>query len=384
MIDTIVLTIPKSKYIIMDYDKFSPSVRGFFERPYYSLGSRNNFSCKQNPTKKDFLSGIYKPRLTVTKRVRKGGYVTPLRIEFSIPKLIFSNNFDEIQENDFEIVIRKLRERLKDMEILIKESDLINANVSAIHFSKNIALTDYSSCSMVINDLAKINLTKRLDLNKTSFRNGGQIIYYHSNSYEIAIYNKIKDLEQAKVSEKRSIEKDNIIQLNLLDNLNKKKPFEVLRIEVRLNDRNKIKRLLKRLNIDLEPTFVNLFNQDISKSILTYFWDEIVKNTSFLSIDIREPFYLLEIIIKNNPNIKNSKALKLLASIIIMQNAGTRNFRNLINKSSKNNRFWYSLMKEIKLLNLPMDSRYNPITEISEFIRRFKSLKLKYYQLKKI
>ena len=270
------------------------------------------------------------------------------------------------------------------MEIQIKESDLINANVSAIHFSKNIALTDYSTCSMVINDLAKINLTKRLDLNKTSFRNGGQIIYYHSNSYEIAIYNKIKDLEQVKVSEKRSIEKDNVIQLNLLDNLNKIKPFEVLRIEVRLNDRNKIRRLLKGLNIALESTFVNLFNQDISKSILTYFWDEIMKNTRFLSIDTREPFKLLEMIIKHNPNIKNSKALKLLASIIVMQNAGARNFRNLINNSSKNNRFWYSLKKEIKLLNLPMDSRYNSITEVSKFIRRFKPLKLRYHQLEKI
>ncbi|GAH46223.1 unnamed protein product [marine sediment metagenome] len=196
MIDTIVLTIPKSKYIIINYDRFSPSVRGFFKRPYYNLGARNNFSCKQNPTKKDFLSGIYKPRLTVTKRVRKGGYVTPLRIEFSIPKLIFSNNFDEVQENDFELVIKKLKERLKDMEILIEENDLINANVSAIHFSKNIALTDYSSCSMVINELAKINLTKRLDLNKTSFRNGGQIIYYHSNSYEIAIYNSIIEISK--------------------------------------------------------------------------------------------------------------------------------------------------------------------------------------------
>jgi hypothetical protein len=89
-------------------------------------------------------------------------------------------------------------------------------------------------------------------------------------------------------------------------------------------------------------------------------------------------------IIKNNPNIKNSKALKLLASIIVMQNAGARNFRNLINNSSKNNRFWYSLMKEIKLLNLPVDSRYNSITEISKLIRSFKPLKLKYHQLERI
>ena len=43
------------------------------------------------------------------------------------------------------------------MGILIKKEDLINANVSSIHYSKNIALTDYTSCSMVLNELSKIN-----------------------------------------------------------------------------------------------------------------------------------------------------------------------------------------------------------------------------------
>jgi len=236
MIDTIVLTIPRYKYIILDHDRFSPSTKGLLESPYYSLGSRSNFSCKQNPTKTELLKGIYKPRLTITKRIRKGYFEIPLRIEFSIPKLMYGNNFDEIQEEDFKNVIKKLKKRLKDMDILIRDIDLINAQVSAIHFSKNITLTDYSTCSMVINDLSKINLTKRLDLNKTSFRNEGQAIHYHCNSYEIAIYDKLKDLEQAGVSEKRSIEEDNLIQLNLFNDKPINKPFEVLRIEIRLND----------------------------------------------------------------------------------------------------------------------------------------------------
>jgi len=80
MIDTIVLTIPRNKYIILNHDRF--------ESPYYGLGLRSNFSCKKNPTKTELLKGIYKPRLTITKRMRKKDYEIPLRIEFSIPKLI--------------------------------------------------------------------------------------------------------------------------------------------------------------------------------------------------------------------------------------------------------------------------------------------------------
>lgn len=378
MIDTIVLTIPKDKYIILDHDKFNPSTRGFFEKPYYRLGARSNFSCKQNPTKTELLKGIYKLRLTVTKRIRKGHFEIPLKIEFSIPKLIYGNNFDEIREEDFRNVIKKLKKKLKDMDILIRDIDLINAQVSAIHFSKNIAITDFSTCSMVINELAKINLTKRLDINKTSFRNEGQIIHYHCNSYEIAIYDKMKDLGQAKISEKRSIESDSLIQLNLFDNLNIKKPFEVLRIEVRLNTKRKIKQVLKVINVNNEMTFKNLFNLDISKSIINHFWQYIEKDMDIHSIDSKSPSGLLETIINSNKGIKHTKALKLLSVIIIGQEVGLRTLRNILSLNGKKNYYWYGLVKELRKLNFPKDQKYQPIIEINKSIRNFKPLKLKY------
>lgn len=380
MIDTVVLTIPKDKYIILDHDKFSPSTRGLFQNPYYPLGARSNFRCTQNPTKIELLNGIYKPRLTVTKRPRKGYFEIPLRIEFSIPKLIYGNNFDEIDENDFEFVIKTLKNILKDMAIEIEELNLINAKVSAIHFSKNIVLTDFSTCSMVINELAKINLTKRLDLNKTSYRNEGQIIHFHCNSYEIAIYDKITELEQAKISEKRSIESDNLIQLNLFNNIKTEKSFEVLRIEVRLNTRVKIRQVLKAININTEITFKNLFNNDICKRIINNFWQYIEKDMDIHSIDTRSSSNLLETIVSSNKGIKYSKALKLTCAIIIGQESGFRILRNILNLNGKKNDYWYSLKKELRELNFPKDQKYQSIKEVGNSIRNFKSLKLKYYQ----
>lgn len=380
MIDTVVLSIPRSKYTILDHNRFEPSSKGLFCPPYYSLGSRSNFSCKQNPTIKEYQSGIYKPRLTITKRVRRGGYVYPLRIEFSIPKLIFSNNFDEIQESDFNLAIDTLKERLKEMAILIKKDDLVNANVSAVHYSKNIALTNYTSCSMVLGELAKINLTKRLDLDKTSFRNEGQVIHYHANSFEVAIYDKIKDLEQAKISEKRSTEKNNQIQLNLFDNNPIVKPFEVIRIEVRLNNRTKIKSLLKSLKMALEPTFINLYNNMLSKNIILHFWKEIEESSHFLSVDTDKPSELFKTITKNNPGIRNTKTLKILATIFLVQEIGFRNTRNLFDTNYKSNKFWYNLIKELRKTKLPKGEKYNPIAGIYESIKDFKPLRLVEYK----
>ena len=380
MIDTIVLTIPEDKYTILDHDKFSPSTKGLFESPYVRLGARSNFKCTQNPTKTELLKGIYKPRLTVTKRIRKGHFDIPLKIEFSIPKLIYGNNFDEIQENEFGLVIKTLQNLLKDMAIEIEETDIINATVSAIHFSKNIALTDYSTCSMVINELSKINLTKRLDLDKTSFRNEGQIIRYHCNSYEIVIYDKIKELEQSRISEKRSTESDNLIQLNLFDNIKTEKSFEVLRIEVRLNTRVKIRQVLKAININTEITFKNLFNNDTCKRIINNFWQYIEKDMDIHYIDTKSPSNLLETIINSNKGIKHSKALKLLAVIILGQEIGFRTLRNMLNLNGKKNECWYSLVRELRELNFPKNHKYQSIKEVGNSIRNFMPLKLKCYQ----
>lgn len=65
------------------------------------------------------------------------------------------------------------------------------APISAIHYSKNIPLTDYSTCSMAISDLQRIDLTKRLDLSRTDYRNEGHAIRYHANRFEVIFYDKL-------------------------------------------------------------------------------------------------------------------------------------------------------------------------------------------------
>ena len=207
MIDTIVLMLQADQFSIADHTRFSPSTKGLFESPYYPLGGRGNFSCYQNPTAEEFKNGIYKPRLTVTKRPQKGGFQITLRIEFSIPKLIFGNNFDEVEDAHFALVVDTLSKSLREMGVLVFRDILVNASISAVHYSKNIPLPDYLIPSSILNEIAKINLTQTLDLNQTDFRNDGQSLKFHANSYELALYDKMRDLEKSKISEKRVVGK---------------------------------------------------------------------------------------------------------------------------------------------------------------------------------
>jgi hypothetical protein len=133
MLDTIALTLDQMQFEILEMDRFSPSARGLFQPPYYALGGRGNFSCYQNPTKTEIANGTYKPRLTLTKRMVQGGYSITLRVEFSAPKLLLGNNFDELESHDFGKVLYKLHGRLKEMGVRVAADVLRYARVSAIH-----------------------------------------------------------------------------------------------------------------------------------------------------------------------------------------------------------------------------------------------------------
>jgi hypothetical protein len=163
MLDTIALTLDRHQFEVLDPDRFSPSAKGLLLPPYYPLRGRGNFACVRNPTKRDIQGNRYLPRLTLSRRKVEGGFSLTLRVEFSAPKLVFGNNFDELCSRDFEQVLSTLQLALGDMDVRVATDALLSARVSAVHYGKNIAFTNYTTCSMVIRELALIDLGRRLD-----------------------------------------------------------------------------------------------------------------------------------------------------------------------------------------------------------------------------
>ncbi|MBU1912717.1 MAG: hypothetical protein KKB22_04205, partial [Candidatus Omnitrophica bacterium] len=126
MIDTIVLMLKQNMFTILDHSKFNPSTSELYNS--VGLGGQLYKKCVQNPTRDELKRGIYKPRLTVTKRVsRQGFYEITLRIEFSAPKLLYENNFDELVDSNFMEVVARLKIVLRNMGVGIFESSLVNA-----------------------------------------------------------------------------------------------------------------------------------------------------------------------------------------------------------------------------------------------------------------
>ncbi len=57
--DTTVLTLNQKMFTITDHDRFEPSTKGLYDGSY-GLGGRGYITCKQNVTKTELMSGMYK------------------------------------------------------------------------------------------------------------------------------------------------------------------------------------------------------------------------------------------------------------------------------------------------------------------------------------
>ena len=369
MLDTIKLLLSKDMFWVTDKTYFQKETQNAL---------RGYFTLVQNPTKTELINGVYKPRLTMTKRFNTTGrQEATLSIEFSVPKLLFGNNFDELTDNDFPLVVGKLEEVLKTMGIRVFHKLLLSAPVSAVHYSKNIPLTDGTTPHYLISKIKEANIKLSLDINQTDYRNDGHSFKWHSNSYEVAFYDKIKDLEMAKKSEKRAIESDNALQLSLFDSFQARKRLEILRIEVRLNKRQKIGQLFRTVGINSDITFQNLFSQDISQKVLLHYLDELEsKRLPLFDYKPSNPKSLLADLVIRNPKLGLKRTIQLYGLKQVFDTMTPRELRTMFNGYSQ--RTWYRLISDAKKINLPPTIR--PLNVVRQHLNSFQPLKLVDFQ----
>lgn len=123
-------------------------------------------------------------RLTLSKRVSTNRKIEIfLKIELSLPKLFSGNNFNELLYRNFEELGKKIVSTLADMGVATTAREICNAEVFAIHYSKNVELTDGSTPYHYINKIKEAKIKMSLHVNQTNYRNDGHSYRWHCNSY---------------------------------------------------------------------------------------------------------------------------------------------------------------------------------------------------------
>ena len=375
MIDTVCLLIPKDKLTVLDLS--------YYGVPTWNLHSKTDQYDKfvKNPSKKDKDSGLYFPRLTGYRR-KSYGQDANVRIEFSVPKLLYLNNLDELEDKDFPEVVETLRDRLQTMGIVVSKSILENASVSSVHFSKNIQLEDGYTVTHLISEMNKVNLRKSFDFAKTRFMNDGQSLYAHTTAHQLVIYDKVADLGKDK---KRAIDKDqSLYQRTLFTELKKNSELnEVIRFEIRLNHKQKMNKVIEGLGYAKNPTFRDVFNTELSKKVVNSYWQKLIKERNLglfsIAVSVKD---ILRTLFLADKKLKPKQAIYLLGLFQLARDEdGMRQLRTIISKRS-HDRTWYRIAKDMQQASelITKNKLRDWVTQLDKKLEDYKPYKTKKYE----
>lgn len=371
MIDTVILTIPADNFIIEKPAYFRPHADYILSGSSY-LKAFNNF----RKTK----WSEYFPRLTLYRRPSEGRSVVELKIEFSAPKILFDNNLDELNDDNFSRIIDLLHLKVKTMGVEISSEYLARASVSSFHPAKNIELSGYWTATGAIRELSKVAVPKTFDLDNKDYKNGGHSLQYYTISHSLVFYDKIIDMGKP---EKRAIDRDKTaFQTELFKQFKQVRreqtgnPIEILRMEVRLSKKRKMNNTLQRLGYPTNPCFRDVVNKELCQKVLKEYWERLVLKQNFFLLNSNDnPQKILENNLRNNPLGQLKQAIYEVGLFALAKDKeGMKGLRQIVeNKFSS--RTWYRLEKDVRIINsrLSTDDCYGFIGDISKSIEEFKS-----------
>lgn len=368
MVDTVKLSVP------------------YAERPEWlvnvqkSSGYNANsgaFTATIKPSVSYKLSGLYLPQLQYVERpkTKRSDKTYDLFIELSLPKLLFGNNFDELTDDLFSAVVNELSKRIWAVyDVKVSPTDLRNATVARIDYSKNIVFTDYTPISTIVGTIANGDIPKTYDAQKTNYRNGGLIYHIHANIIDIVVYDKVADLRQAKVSDKRSVEKYNYTHLKLADVFEKNKNISIARFEIRLNTKRKIRKELKSIGVSDELRLTHVFSTDVCRQILLRHWEKITSQISKTELLEDKPSQILISTVNTKQGVKFAEASAFtIMQLLRKELQDERAVRNLIERQFSKNQ--YARLKKMGL-SAPTKTQLTNLLYITKTIKEMKPVSI--------
>ena len=134
-----------------------------------------------------------------------------------------------------------------------------------------------------------------MEVNHRHFQNEGHALYFDCDSYQIVLYDKLRDIVK---SSRQAADKDKTVnQLDLFKQYQKKKNApEILRLEARLIKKVKLNSILTSLGYEPNPTFKSIFDENLAKKVLQYYWDFITPDKGLFILKFSEENILKQVI----------------------------------------------------------------------------------------
>lgn len=368
MIDTITLSInirdPKTpvRFDLSRAHEWTPSIGHIIGGKQSLLHGRGCLPHYRSPLPDEEQSGLYFPKVKLLEHVKRGsGIQQELRITFSAPKLVFKNNFNELEDRQLKWVCSHLAFRLKRMGIKIDPKVLEKATVVEVHYSKNLILTTHpiGEAFALLRRIRKPSVFN-LDYKDYSYSRGQSFSLYQEK-YAVCFYDKKRESRKHK-------------KLNhplYADAWETPKNTEVLRMEVRCQTSAIIKRKIGMLGFIIPdpPTLESLFKSEIARAVLLHefktlrsYLPPITLAGSLADILHTIPLY--------NPKLTSAMILNAAAMIKLQNELGNETaIKKALSISSATT--WCNRKRLVNSLKLPSTKTSNILDEIERQLTEF-------------
>ena len=300
-----------------------------------------------------------------------------MRIELSLPKFLYGNNVDELttEESTLNMIVDKLQSAIaNDLGIKYPKEDILSADVTKLHVGKNFMFDDPGAPIFMIETISKTRADRIYDNNNTKYENLGSSFRLHSNTKDIIFYDKKRDIVKSMKSPKRAedgityrlSEPDSPISLFMSD-----KKASVLRLEIRLNNRKRIRQAFPELGDDL--SFQNVFLESKIMDCIAKEWHEATDEISMIQLGKEDPCLIFERIIADETSKYSLRdSLAVATAIHIIGLHGINYLREIVEKYFNRDE-WYRLKKKIVTPNY---QHFSCFKKVDDELQQYNPLRL--------
>lgn len=97
-------------------------------------------------------------------------------------------------------------------------------------------------------------------------------------------------------------------------------------MEVRLNNRRKLKQILGKFKYKGELVFSHLYNETISKAILTAYWKTVMDKYELLEYKPKDAKDFIKTFMANNPKVGLRKTVQVYGLLTALDELGVREY----------------------------------------------------------
>lgn len=296
MLDTLRFVVQQGRYEIKDTAQFSPVVDSLRYQSF--SGQKPAYLIVP-----DDFADCYFPQVFICKCKRMNWVYLDMFIECSVPKFLKGENLFSIREEMKKPFALKMSQVLGRVGIIVSSDDIITAPLRKLHVAHNM-LSEYP-VNLITDEISMADAWKYdPSTEKDGFRNGGECYHIHHNAYELAFYNKITDMERLQGCTKHAVNGELYPNLSVYQKYLNGQSKHILRMELRLNDTNYIKKEVNSIlgrSANTAVTVEDSFNNKLAHQILLKQWHKVEEACFKLPVYRRDSTKLFAEIKRRNP-----------------------------------------------------------------------------------